>query len=229
MKTKFIALLLFLAAWRAAADGISLQDFKLTGDLGGDIAAFTLTGNVKVDNASGGPLELLSGRLALTSLGDHSRWKMNASGDSFVAQFDRRGIYPIEIHFNAGVNFSNDWSAVDFRVATSTLQPIVLQGLAADTEFQFANAARPERDGTNFISYLPVDGTVSFAWKQARPETEGKLFYAAEMLSQISVSPGLMRQSAQLNGKVMQGEMDKISLRLHGDGEVTRVQGDSVL
>ena len=51
-----------------------------------------------------------------------------------------------------------------------------------------------------------MDGAVKFAWKKSRPETEGKLFYAAEMTSQISVSPGLMRQAALLNGKVMQGE-----------------------
>ncbi len=70
---------------------------------------------------------------------------------------------------------------------------------------------------------------MNFAWKQARPEAEGKLFYAAEMISQISVSPGLMRQSALLNGKIMQGEMSKLTLKLHGAGEVTRVQGDAVL
>jgi hypothetical protein len=49
------------------------------------------------------------------------------------------------------------------------------------------------------------------------------------MISQISVSPGLMRQAALLNGKIMQGEMSKLTLKLHGTGEVTRVQGDDVL
>ena len=79
MKTKIIAFLLFLAAWRVVADGIALQDFKLTGDLGGDVAAFTFTGNVKVDNANGGPLELLTGHVAITSLGDHPKWQMTAN------------------------------------------------------------------------------------------------------------------------------------------------------
>ena len=233
MKTKIAAfifgVLLGTIVSRAATGGITLQDFKLTGDLGGDVAAFTLTGNAKVDDAHGGSLELLSGRVALTSLGARQRWQMAVEGSSFVAKFDRRGIFPVEVHFNANVSYSNDWSAVDFHVAPSALQPVELQGLATDTEFQFANAARPERLGTNFVSYLPVDGTVQFAWKQARPESEGKLFYAAEMISQISVSPGLMRQSALLNGKVMQGEMNRLAVRLHGAGEVTRVQGDSVL
>ena len=70
---------------------------------------------------------------------------------------------------------------------------------------------------------------MKLSWKEARPEAEGKLFYAAEMLSQISVSPGLMRQVALLDFKVMQGELNRVALLLRGAGEVTRVQGDQVL
>ncbi len=147
----------------------------------------------------------------------------------FIARFDRRGTYPVEVHFNAAVSRSNDWRAVDFSVAPSAVQPVVLQGLAADTEFRLASAARPARTGTNFTSYLPVDGAVKFAWKPSRPEAEGKLFYAADMTAQISVSPGLMRQAALISGKIMQGEMSRLTLRLLGAGEVTRVQGDAVL
>ena len=55
MKTKMASFLfcalLSLAASRAAAGGITLSDFKLTGDLGGNIAAFTLTANAKVEDA----------------------------------------------------------------------------------------------------------------------------------------------------------------------------------
>ena len=233
MKTRIIAshfcTLLFIATLRAAAAGITLQDFKLTGDLGGDVAAFTLTASAKVEDAKGGSLELLAGPVALTSLGARPKWQMTMDQNRFIAKFGHGGTFPIELHFNAAVTQSNDWSTVGFHIATSALQPIVLQGLAADTEFQFASAARPERTGTNFTSHLPVDGSVNFSWKQARAATEGKLFYAAEMVSQISVSPGLMRQVALLDGKVMQGEMNRLSLLLRGAGEVTRVQGDQVL
>ncbi|HEX7576474.1 MAG TPA: hypothetical protein VF430_00400, partial [Verrucomicrobiae bacterium] len=225
----FIVALLSFAASRAVAGGITLTDFKLTGDLGGEVAAFTLTANAKVEDAKGGSLELLSGPVALTSLGAGQKWQMTVDQNRFAAKFDRGGIFPIEVHFNAAVTKSNDWSAVNFRVATSAVQPVALRGLAADTEFQFADAARPERSGTNFISYLPVDGAVCFAWRPARSAAEGKLFYAAEMTSQITVSPGLMRQAALLNGKIMQGEMGRLVLKLHGAGEVTRVQGDAVL
>jgi hypothetical protein len=213
----------------AAPAAAALSDFKLVGDLGGDIAAFTLTANVRVENPAGGSLELLAGPVALTGIGAHPNWNIRAEQNRFIATFDRSGVFPISIKFNAAIGKNDGWSAVNFRVASSSLQPIVLQGLAADTQFQFTDASRPERTGKDFTSFLPVDGAVKFSWKQARPEAEGKLFYAAEMEAQISISPGLMWQVALLNGRVMQGEMNQITLRLHGDGEVTRVAGDQVL
>lgn len=243
MKTKIIAslscaLLAFVASCSTMPSksvknpppgGVTLSDFKLVADLSGEVAAFTLIANAKVEDIKGGSLELLSGPVALTTLSAKQKWQMSSDQNRFIANFDREGTFPIEVHFNAAVTTSNGWRAVDFRVAPSAVQPVVLQGLAADTEFQFASAARPERSGSNFVSYLPVSGAVSFAWKPSRAAVEGKLFYAAEMVSQISVSPGLMRQVALFNGKIMQGEMNKLVLRLHGAGEVTRVQGDAVL
>lgn len=237
MKIKIAASLfcvvLFLAAAAHSAvnppAAVTLQDFKLTGDLGGEVAAFTLTANVKVENPKGGSIELLSGPVALTDVGAHPKWNLTAEQNRFVANFSRSGVFPVQIKFNAAVAKSDGWSAVDFHVAQSSLQPIVLQGLAADTQFKFSDAARPERTGATFTSFLPVDGAVKFSWKQARPETEGKLFYSAEMESQISITPGLMRQVALISGKVMQGEMNRVVLLLKGAGEVTRVQGDNVL
>ena len=212
-----------------SSGGVTLTDFKLTGDLTGGVAAFTLTANAIVGDNDGGSLELLSGPVALTGLDARRKWNMSIDKDHFIAKFDRAGTFPIEVHFNAAVTQSNDWSEVGFRVAPGVVQPVELQGLAADTEFQFANAARPQRVGANFISYLPVNGSFDFAWRTARPEQEGKLFYTADMISQISIGPGLMRQNALLNGKIMQGEMNRLVLRLHGAGDVTSVQGDCVL
>ena len=208
---------------------VTLDDFKLVGDLSGDQAAFTLTATARVESSKGGSLDLLSGAVALTEAPTQPQWRIQVQQNRFVAVFDHGGKFPIKIKFNAAVRQNEPWKAVDFHVAPSVLQPIVLQGLGADTQFEFAGAARPERKGSDFISYLPSDGTVKLSWKEARPEAEGKLFYAAEMLSQISVSPGLMRQVALLDFKVMQGELNRVALLLRGAGEVTRVQGDQVL
>src|SRR6266446_4122599 len=208
---------------------VTLEDFKLVGELHGDRAAFTLTATARVEDSKGGSLDLLSGPVALTEITTHPRWRVRAQQNRFIVAFDHRGKYPLQLKFDAAVRHNDTWNTVDFRVAPSSLQPILLKGLAAETQFDFAGAARPERKGSDFVSYLPSDGTVKLSWKETRPEAEVKLFYAAEMLSQISVSPGLMRQVALLDFKVMQGELSQVTLLLRGAGEVTRVQGDQVL
>ncbi len=222
------------AGWLGAAAGtaekpVTLHDFKLAGDLSGDSAAFTLTATARVENAHGGSLDLLSGPVALTALDPNPKVHVRVAGDHFVLAFDHRGEFPVCVKFTAAVRQADGWSGVDFRVAPGVLQPVVLSGLAAETQFQFPGAARPERKGSDFVSFLPADGTVKLSWKEARPETEGKLFFSAEMLAQINVSPGLMRQVALLHFKVMQGELSRVALRLRGAGEITRVQGDQVL
>ena len=208
---------------------VTLHDFKLVGDLHDDHATFTLTAIAHVENSKGGSLELLSGTVALTDVAANPKWRVRVAQDRFVLDFGRGGEFPIQIKFSAAVRQSDGWNAVEFRLAPGTLQPVVLQGHAADTQFQFACAARPERRANDFTSFLTTDGVVKLSWKEARPDVEGKLFYAAEMISQVSVSPGLMRQTALMDFKVMQGELNRIALVLRGAGEVTRVQGDHVL
>ncbi len=211
------------------ARGVMLRDVKLTGQLTNETAIFTFSATAQVKDPAGGTLALLSGGVALTDLAAHPGWRMKLDDGRFVLVFDKPGEFPITLQFNATVRQSEGWNAVDFHVAPSALQPIILQGLAADTQFQFANAARPERKGDTFVSFLPADGAVRLSWKEARKAEEGKLFYAAAMFSQITVSPGLMRQVALLDFKVMQGELSRVTLLLRGEGEVTRVQGDQVL
>ena len=208
---------------------VTLRDFKLAGNLSNDHAAFTLTATAHVDGMKGGSLDLLAGPVALTDVGAHPHWRVGVTANKFVLGFEHGGDYAVQLKFSAAVRQLNGWNAVDFQVAPSTLEPIVLEGLGEDTQFQFMGAARPDRKGSNFTSYLPADGSVRLAWKEAKKEAEGKLFYAAEMLSQITVSPGQMRQVALLDFKVMQGELNQVALRLHGAGEVTRVSGAQVL
>jgi hypothetical protein len=233
-KRLLLSALLFWAGWVAAAEHaaespVTLQNFKLAGDLTNDSAAFTLTATARVDNARGGTLDLLSGPVALTAIDPNPKVHLRVAGDHYVLSFDHRGEFPIHIQFSAAVHQADGWSGVDFRVAPGVLQPVVLHGLAADTQFLFPGAARPDRKGGEFVSYLPADGAVKLSWKEARTETEGKLFFSAEMLAQISLSPGLMREVALLHFKVMQGELNRVSLRLHGAGEIIRVGGDQVL
>jgi hypothetical protein len=212
---------------------VVMRNFQLEGELHASNAGFTLNARAVVKDVNGGRLDLLSGEIALTEFEQQPDCRLVFDQGKYQLVCSRAGEFPIRMKFEAkvhqGPEGTRGWSSVDFRVASAVLQPLLLTGLAAETQFQFVGAARPERSGTEFRTFLPADGTVKLSWKEARPESEGKLFYAAEMLSQISVAPGLMRQVALLDFKVMQGELNRVVLTLHGSGEVTRVSGADVL
>ena len=208
---------------------VVLSNFKLVGQFTNNLAAFTLTATARVKHPKGGSMELLSGGAALTELAAGAGWHAKLERGRYVLVFDKPGQFPLELKFNALVRAAEGWNTVDFRLAPSVLQPVVFQGLAADTQFRFADAARPERAGDDFVSFLPASGQVQLGWKEAKREAEGRLFYSAEMLSYIGVGPGLMSQWAALDCTVMQGEMSRLTVLLRGTGEVTRVQGHQVL
>jgi hypothetical protein len=208
---------------------VVLHDFQLRGRLSNTVAQFTLTATAKVKNPRGASIALLSGGVALTELAPQPDWRIRFEQGRFLLVFDKPGEYPLRLRFNATVRPTGGWNHLDFRVASSTMLPVTFEGLGVDTQFEFQGAARPERRGGEFTSFLPPDGAVKLAWKETPPETEGKLFYSAEMLSQITISPGLMRQLSVFEGKVMQGELTRLVLRLRGEGSITRIQGPNVL
>ena len=205
------------------------RDAELQGRVVGNRAEFVWKGIAHVTRPQGGTLALLSGAVALSTLEEHRDWKLKFENGQFLAEFSRAGDFPIQIRFNAQLGAKDGWSSVDFRVASSSLQRVKVQGLSADTQFQTVGMARPQRVSDEFVSYLPSDGAVRLSWKQTRPELEGKLFYSAEMLSQLVVSPGLLRETCWVQGKVMQGEMTECVLLLRGAGNVTRISGTDVL
>lgn len=215
------------------ARGIALANFRLRGQFSSTSANFTLSALARVKNPKGAAVELLSGNVALAGIPESRDWRVRFVNGKFVLSTDGPGEFPINIDFKAAVRTSATgnagWNSVNFRIASASLAPFTIEGLAADTQFEFPEAAKPERRGNEFATYLPSDGSVRLSWKESRPEAEGKLFFSTEMLSQITVSPGLARQVALLQGKVMQGELSSITLLVTGAGEVTRVQGDQVL
>src|SRR5579883_323955 len=227
----FCTLLCSLTAFSAEknASPVRLEKVQLVGDLTDGKASFLLTGIAHVSSASSASLPILSGTVAVTEFGSHNKWNIRENGGQYIAVFDRKGDFHFQLKFQATVRAIGDKKEVRFQVAPGPLQSIRIRGLSSETQLEFEGAARPERHGDEFTSILGEDGRVRFSWKDAQPQTAGKLFYAAEMLSQISVSPGLLRQAAALNFKVMQGELRSLTILLRGPGEVTRVQGDEVL
>jgi hypothetical protein len=155
---------------------VVLSDFRITSQIGDESAAFTLTATARVKNPKGGSIELLSGNVALTDFEKNPRWRMKFENGRFIAVFDEPGEYPIRLRFNAAVRHADTWNSIDLKVAPSALQPLTLQGLPADTQFRFAHGAKPERKGSDFITFLPADGAVQLSWKTTLPEAKANCF-----------------------------------------------------
>ncbi len=208
---------------------VTWRDFQLRGELGEERARFRLTARARVPLPRGGRLEVLGGDAALAGFTAPDGVRLRFERGAYVAEFDRAGEFPLAFEFDAAVRRTNGWREVHFTVAPAAVLPVTLAGLPADTQFRFAGAARPQRRGEVFESHLPPDGRVRLAWQEGRPEAEGRLFFAAEAFEQVTLSPGLLRQTAALEFRVMQGEMQRVELMLAGGAAVTRVQGGAVL
>lgn len=206
-----------------------VENLHLVGDLSEGRARFILTATAQVDDTHNRSLVVLTGPVALEDTKPDKKWHIETRDGQFVIVFDATGKVSFRVEFEAKVRLIEGWNEVEFGTLASPLQPIRLQGLPEDTKLLVTDAARPERHGSEFTSFLAGDGKVKLRWQPARAETEGKLFYSAEMLSRISVSPGLLRQVAVLDFKVMQGELKTLSFLLVGPGEITRVQGEHLL
>ena len=108
-----------------------LRDFKLTGQINDQTAAFTLTATARVNNSKGGSLRLLSGNVALTGVEPHPNWRLRFDQGQFVIEFDQPGDFPIQLKFNATVTQSPEslpgWNAVG-PALPQRAPAIVLQG-----------------------------------------------------------------------------------------------------
>ena len=208
---------------------VQLEEVLLTGNLAQGEAVFRLNAKARVTPRQGATLDLLTGRVAVTEVSSHRHWRVRPGAGRFQLEFDRAGVFPIQLTFRAAVATRDGWHHLAFDLTPGPLQRIVLRELAADTQFQFSGAALPERIGPEFVSFLPATGKVELAWKETAKEGEGRLFYAAESLAQLTIGQGLLRQTALFQFKVMQGEIGQLTFELEGEGEVTRVQGTPVL
>ena len=91
------------AATNLPVAAVTLEGFKLVGEMSGDQAVFTLTAAARVENRKGGTLELLSGAAALTEINSHSQWRVQVESNRYVVVFDHAGTFPLKLKLNAAV------------------------------------------------------------------------------------------------------------------------------
>jgi hypothetical protein len=208
---------------------VRFKDFKLTGQIDGEVATFKLSGVANVRHPDGGTLSLLSSGVALTEYREQKHAQMEFVGGRYRMKFATNGEYPIEVEFNAQVTIKDGWSSVSFAPVAAPLREVTVSGFSPATKVYFTEAAQAQRKGDQYLTFLPAGGSLGFRWQETKPKQEVKLFYSVSGVAQVTVSPGLMRQMTVLDYKVMQGKMQELTVELEGEGSVTRVDGRNIL
>lgn len=186
---------------------------------------FRLRGEARVRQA-GARLSLLAGQAALVdvSAGDgwHAEWKAGVT----VLVFDRAGVFPLDLGFAAAVR-EGEWKSLDFRMPAGAVVPMVIEGLPGELAFDPHAAVVP--DAVSRKGFLAANGHASVGWRQTRESGVGTLSFTSNEQTDVRVGAGLLRQTSQIDFRVLQGKLPSVRMKLEGPGEILGVEGTNVL
>lgn len=220
----------------AAPPPVELVDAELEGEAhaNGKSIGFRLRGTALVTEPNA-ELTILRGNAAVSDVPVDPNYRLRLSTDDkqpvYKLVFPKTGTFPISLDFVAGLVTPDDLGhGMDFTIAASTVVPLRLRGLDADLEFHRARESIvPVRDNDDWLGFLPATGRAWLQWKTARKAGDGKLFFTTSGQVEARVGAGLLRQDHQIDYKVLQGELNSLSISLRGPGEILDVQGSNIV
>ncbi len=213
---------------------IGFRDSQLRGTVAADqrSVSFVFQATAQVKRA-GATMEFCRGAIALTDAGAGDGWHMSLrpEGDTYVYDWkaDREGEVPVQIRFDVPLTQMGDWRLLDFAIPAGVVVPLWLEGLSATMQFDATKPVVPTWQGNQWRGFLPADGRVLLGWRAGREVADGALFFFSTEITELRVCSGLLRQSTQIDVRILQGKLPNLSLQLHGMGEVLAVKGEQVV
>ena len=219
----------------AVSAPVELVNARLEGtvDETGGHASFTLraTAQVSTDNAV---IDILRGQAAASEIPAGQGYHLELSVDGtqrpvYQLRFPRAGSFAVHLKIVARLTDTDEWRNLDFEVPSGAVIPIVLHGLAGENEFREDAAVVPSKEGAAWRGFLPLRGRCHLGWKPVRKTGEGKLFFTTTAMVNVGVEAGLLRQTSVVDYRILQGQLNALSLDLAGPGEVYGVDGPNVV
>jgi len=208
---------------------VALDNYVLTGRYTDGEVTFTLHARALAPGNNKGDVALLAGPISPTVVPDALTPLLDTHDGALLLKTKDWSSLVIDLPFRASVVETDGWKTVSFTPAAANIRQIVLEGWPADAKVELPDASQAVHKDGRITANLPGSGPVTLRWKEVPPETAGKLFYSAEGAVIDTVAPGMLRQTDQITLHVLQGKLEHIDLDLAGDGEVTRVDGASIL
>jgi hypothetical protein len=127
------------------------------------------------------------------------------------------------------VGRDGDWRSLDFTMPAGAVVPMHLDGLGAEATFNPKGRIVPTPAKSGWDGYLPSDGLASLSWKLSRSAQQGVLSFTSSEQTDVRVGAGLLRESARISLRVLQGKLAALRCRMEGPGEVLGVEGTNVV
>ena len=210
---------------------VELRDTRLVGEVFSKegTASFRLIGTAHVTSTEPISLTVLRGRAAPVEAVATPEYRLKLSREGYQIEFQKPGVYPIDLAFVTPVQTAGEWKKIDFFVPGGSVVPIELKGITPTAVFDGGLPVGPVLAKGAHQAFLPASGTCRFAWQPERKTSDGKLFFTSEAMGEISVGAGLLRQMTSLTIKTLQGSLPSLDIQLAGAGEVLAVEGENVL
>ncbi len=216
---------------------VELTGFEFNGRLADDgkSVVFAVEGTAKVAKKEASII-LLSGQAAASTLPKNPAYAVQLvpHGKNAVAYeltFNRTGSFPVSFEFIAPVTREKEWKRLNFQVASGAVSPLRIHGLP-EVEFRHDTSVAPRLGpavADAWSGFIPASGQCHLAWKESRKIGEGKLFFSTTAKVESTVSAGLLRQNHAIDYRVLQGELESLSIAIQGEGEILDVQGTNVV
>lgn len=217
----------------AMPEVVELSDVELRGEFQEETRTveFRLEGKATA-NKAGASVVILGGRAAISRVPASRNYRLEFSREGgkpqFRLVFPEAGTFPVAIDFVAAVA-GDAARQLDFTVAGGAVVPVTLSGLEGNLEFsEDGGAIVPGLRGEDWVGFLPASGRALFSWKQDRRAGEGKLFFTTTGHVETQVGAGLVRQTHQVDFRVLQGQLETLNLEIVGEGEILAVEGTDV-
>jgi hypothetical protein len=218
----------------SSSRGLDWINASVTGKLSADgkSVSFQLTGNARAREA-GATLDLLGNGAALSGNVSGENWHIDlvqvASLPVYQLVAAEPGEFPVSIDFEVPVSRRGDWHTLDFSLNGGAVVPITLEGLAKGVSFDRSLPVVPNRTDTTWRGFVPANGRSQLAWHLKDEIGEGALFFSSSETTDTRIGSGLLRQSTQLDLRVLQGKLPTLNIAIAGPGEVLAVRGEVVI
>ncbi len=175
---------------------------------------------------------------AAASLGEvllnGKRTSLLSQGGMYTVGVDRPGSYHIKLSFFWGKEQDRFARKLRFRLPEAGATRLTILVPEKDIEARLTNGAliatRPEAGGTRLVGNLDASGTVDLSWtRKLTHRAEEAVRFEAGLNALLTIHEALVTGVAVFDLSVLEGETDRIDLRLPAGIEVVRVDGPAVL